>query len=381
MGTIVAGVRGTSAGARSPSVTGLRILYDTTCLADGRRTAGIGRYASQLLTALERHHRIELLRAGSCRRPRNESRPYRWARSQPALTRDALRASPHLVHGLSGEPLLAWPLDRQVVTVHDVEMWRSPAPPGLRGRGLRLHGRTQAALLRRCAAVIAVSRVSADEVSATLGVAPERVHVVSHGVGSTFTAIDRNDRQLLPAGLLDHEYLLWAGNLRHHDPRKGLDVLIEAIGQLGPGAPLLVLAGATGAESDRVVVRARSHGLGVMVAGHQSDDSLACLYRYALACVIPSLHEGFGLPMLEAMACGAPVVSSDAGNLGELGAGVAALAAAGDPAALSSTLRTVIVDPARRQAMRTAGIERAAEFSWERCAAATLDVYRSVLQR
>jgi alpha-1,3-rhamnosyl/mannosyltransferase len=356
------------------------VLFDTSCLRDARRDAGIGRYAAQLLTALRRRDDVQVVAPLLGGAPRSEARPYRWLRSQPALAREAVRHRPDVVHAPSGEPAIGIGGDRQVVTVHDVEMWRGDGPPGLRGAALRLHRTAVAARLRRCAAVIAISRVTAEEACAMLDLDPRRIHVIPHGVGAVFDIARSagDSAHLAAAGVARGEYVIWVGSLRHHDPRKGLDLLLEAMARLGAGAPPLLLVGATGPESERVLAEARRRGVAARAAGRQSDVVLAALYRGALLCVIPSRHEGFGLPMLEAFASGTPVVATDAGNLPDLSGGAARTVRSGDAIGFAAAVGELLAHPQRRAAMRAAGVERAARFSWDRCAEETAAVYATV---
>lgn len=355
-----------------------RVLYDTSALGDARRDAGIGRYTAALLAALRGRPDVVVRALPPGAPPRSESRPYRWLRSQPALWRAARPGAIDLVHAPGGEPALTVGALRQVVSVHDAELWRAPLPGGPAGAALRVHRAVVANRLRRCTALIVPSPVIADEVCAALGIDRSRVHVVPLGVAPTFgaapTAAGRD--ALAASGVSPGGYLLWAGSMRHHDPRKALDVLLEAVARLGPGAPPLVLAGATGAESDRLTGEARRRHLDVRVVGRRDDVALTALYRNAAVCVLPSLHEGFGLTLLEAMAAGAPVVATDGGNLPALGGGAAVIVPAGDAAALAGAIAGLLEDPQRRAELGRAGVERAAAYTWERCAAETVAVYR-----
>src|ERR1700681_3024176 len=108
----------------------LRVLLEASCLADGRKDAGIGRYARQLAEALEGVAGLQVTRSVPASPAWSESRPARVLRAQPRVIGDAMAQHPHLVHGVGGEPVLAFPMSRQVVTVHDVEMWRGLLPGG-----------------------------------------------------------------------------------------------------------------------------------------------------------------------------------------------------------------------------------------------------------
>jgi glycosyltransferase involved in cell wall biosynthesis len=366
----------------------LRVLADASCLRDRRRDAGIGRYATLLLDALRDVPDLAVTPVVPRRPPRSESRPGRWMHAQPLLAWRALRERPSLLHGLGGEPALGWPSGRQVVTVHDLELRGAAAGwAGPRGRALRAYTAAVERLLRRCGALIAVSEVVATEVCDALGVERSRVHVVPHGVTPGFDATPRDGDAALraSAGVTGDDvaapYVVWVGSLRSHDPRKALDALLEAAAGLGPRAVRLVLVGAPGAETRRVAAVARRHQLHVVLPGHVADATLAALLRGAAAAVVPSLHEGFGLPALEAMACGAPLVASRAGNLPALVGDAALLVAPGDAGTLQAGLAAVLGDAVLAATLREAGPHRAAGFTWRRTAEATAAVYRSLAAR
>lgn len=358
----------------------VRVLLEASCLVDARRDAGIGRYARNLIASLERGTDLEIGVARPQRPPLSESRPGRFIHAQPPALRAAARMKPDLLHGLGGEPVAGFPLSRQVVTIHDVEMWRMGGAVPLRDAALRAYGITLAALLRECGAYIAVSRTSADEAIQTLRLHPSRVHVVPEGVTAAFAAApDAADAAMLASlDLTAGRYVFWAGSLRHHDPRKGLDVLIEAVGRLGTGGPPLVLAGSTGTEAERLRTLAPRFGCRLVLAGRRGDRDLAALYRNAALFALASTHEGFGLSALEAMACGVPVVATAAGNLPDLCGNAALLVPAGDAAALSGGLRAVLDSSTRAAGMREAGVARAASFTWERTARDTAQIYRAL---
>jgi alpha-1,3-rhamnosyl/mannosyltransferase len=277
---------------------------------------------------------------------------------------------------MASEASIAWPAQRQVVTVHDVVPWGIPGLNPVTRRFLA----TQAHLIRRCAAVIAVSDSVAGEATRVLDLDPGRVHVVPEGVDPLFSPAPRDgdDDALRRADVPPGDYVLWVGSLRYHDPRKGLDVLVEAATRLPPVT--LVLAGATGEESRRLQGRADDLGLRLVLPGYVADEDLAALYRGAAAAVLPSQYEGFGLPVLEAMASGVPVVATRTGNLVDLAGDTGVLVPAGDPAALASALSRLLGDPLERQRLAAAGPALAARYTWSKAAERTADVYRLALE-
>jgi glycosyltransferase involved in cell wall biosynthesis len=353
----------------------LHVLLEASCLADARREAGIGRYARQLSEALEGVDDLGVTESVPASPAWSESRVARFMRAQPHVIRDAMTQHPHLVHGVGGEPVLGFPVARQLVTVHDVEMWRGSQP----GPALRLYGAMLAAVIRRCAAVIAVSRTTRHEAIETLRLDPARVHVVPHGVAPLFSGRPKlRDARVADALGLDGAFVLWVGSLRSRDPRKGLDTLLAAMERLGESAPPLAMVGALGPEADRLAADAWRRRVQIILCGAIDDADLASLYRLASVVVLPSTHEGFGLTALEAMASAAPVLATAVGNLPDLTDGAATLVPPGDPAALAAALETAVGDPVQNARMRHAGIVRAAEYSWTRTAELTADVYREV---
>ena len=265
-------------------------------------------------------------------------------------------------------------IHRRLASPDDVVPWE----PGYARPGSHLAAYLgwQARRFRRCAAVIAVSRTVATEAIARLDLDPGHVHIVPEGVDEVFTADPAPEDDVLrrSAGVDGARYLLWVGSLVSPDPRKGLDVLLDALAGLD-GAPRLVLVGRTGEAGERLTAEARSRGVPIHLTGWVDDAALAALYRGCAAVVVPSRHEGFGLPALEGMACGAPVIAATSGNLTELVGDAAMLVPPGDAAALRYALRSLLDDGTTRHRLARAGPPRAAPFRWERAAELTVAVY------
>lgn len=230
--------------------------------------------------------------------------------------------------------------------------------------------------IRRAAGIIAVSYATKRDLIRYLRVPPERVFVVYEGVDhSRFCPTDRR--------IVDQPYVLFVGS---EQPRKNLAALLRAlriIKQRGGHRELrLVKIGGPGGQEDafreRTLRVVRSLGLEPWVdfAGYVTDSDLPAYYSGALCLVLPSLQEGFGLPVIEAMACQCPVIVSDRGALPEI-AGDAALVTQPDPGHLAEALLAIIDDEVLRKSLITAGLRRAAEFSWERAACETLRVYET----
>ena len=182
---------------------------------------------------------------------------------------------------------------------------------------------------------------------------------------------------------LHEPYLLALGNLQ---PRKNLIRLVDAFVRLAWQGQLagaqLVLGGQAQWRESELQARVQQSGLAEQIhfPGYVEEPDLPPLYSGALAFVYPSLYEGFGLPPLEAMACGTPVVCSNAASLPEVVGDAAMTCDPRDTEGLAAALAQVIAQPALREELRAAGLRRAARFSWRRCAEETLEVYRAAVK-
>jgi glycosyltransferase involved in cell wall biosynthesis len=218
-----------------------------------------------------------------------------------------------------------------------------------------------------------------------LGIEPERVQVVYEGVAPAFRPLPVEDvRQTVRAmGLQPKEYILHVGTL---EPRKNLVRLVEAYYQVrqevSPPVPKLVLAGAAGWSFRQVFERIKALDLSedVTVLGRVDDLLLPALYNGALLFVYPSLYEGFGLPVLEAMACGIPVITSNISSLPEVAGDAGLVVDPADKQALAEAIGKLIGDQGLREAFSIAGLQRAKLFSWERAARQTLSIYENASQ-
>lgn len=240
-----------------------------------------------------------------------------------------------------------------VVTVHDLAVLRHPQTFN---RWTREYSRLALPRVARAATrLIAVSEFTKRELLELLDVPEEKIRVIPNAVGEPFT----------PEGeAADGDYVLAVSTL---EPRKNLPRLVEGYGRARlNGLPLLV-AGATGWGGVRV------EGDGVRWLGEVGDEELARLYRGARCVAYVSLYEGFGLPVLEAMACGAPVVAARAGALEEVSGDAAVLVDPLDPEAIAMGL-TEAID--RREELRARGLQRARAFDWRDVARETVAVYR-----
>ncbi len=359
------------------SVTGnrLNVVVDASPLRDSRRNAGIGRYVASMLVALSKRDDLDLHTVTPWLRPRRDTLVVRWLNAQPGLALVRARHPGALLHGMASEASLAWPPGRQVVTLHDVIPWTRD----IRTIPTKRYIDYQASRLRRCATIIAVSKSAAAEAIEQLGLEASRVHVIPEGVEAVFGAVPGGDDTITRRrlGVPESGYVLWVGTLLHPDPRKALDVLIDAMTQVGDAT--LVMAGAPGDESRRLAQAANELGLRLVLPGFVTDAELAALYRGAGAVAVPSLHEGFGLPVLEALACGAPVVATTAGNLADLAGSAAVLVTPGDATALAEAIGGLLHNQEERARLAAAGPAVASAYSWSHTAEMTVAVYREVL--
>jgi glycosyltransferase involved in cell wall biosynthesis len=267
-----------------------------------------------------------------------------------------------------------------VVTVHDLTYLRSPemvTDASARYRTLVPRA------LQRGAVVCTPTAAVASEVADEYHLPPDRLVVTPLGVDDTWRHATPPDPAWLAAHDLPPRYLLFVGN---REPRKNLPTLLAAYRQLlvgvGVGAgstilPPLVLVGPPG-WGDALDTAGLPPGA-VRTPGYLPQPDLARVVAGAAAVVVPSWYEGFGLPALEALACGTPVVAADLPALREVLGDQAELAPPGDPAALAAALARVLDDPGGEPA-RAARRARAAGFTWEACAQATLPAYRLALE-
>jgi glycosyltransferase involved in cell wall biosynthesis len=237
-----------------------------------------------------------------------------------------------------------------VVTVHDLAVLRHPEAFN---RWTRTYSpRVVPAVLRAAQRVIAVSQFTRRELVELLRIPDEKIRVVPNAVGDEFTRHG-------PAETGD--YVLAVGTL---EPRKNLERLAEAVRTTDRE---LRVVGARGWGGVQV------RGNGVRWLGEVDDVQLARLYRGAACVAYPSLYEGFGIPVLEAMACGAPVVTTRGTAMEEVADGAAVLVDARDPSAIAEGIERAA---AERDALVALGLERASQFRWDAVAAATVEVYR-----
>jgi glycosyltransferase involved in cell wall biosynthesis len=276
---------------------------------------------------------------------------------------------------------VSWPIfsGRSIVVVHDLAFANRPeyVPPRL-GRYLE---RAVPRSIAEAVGVAAVSEFTKRELVSAYGIDPDHVTVIPNGVDREhFFPRGRPEVEAVTSRLGIHQpYVLMTGTI---EPRKNVVGLLEAFGALPAGlrdSHALVLAGGKGWLDEEIHRRAaalRSSGAELVQPGYVDSTDLPALYSGAAAFVLPSHYEGFGIPVLEAMACGAPVITSRNGALPEVAGDAAILVGTRDHGELAAAIERVLSDPRLGSDLRARGLERATRFSWEASARALLELIR-----
>ncbi|RIK43564.1 MAG: glycosyltransferase family 1 protein [Chloroflexi bacterium] len=274
-----------------------------------------------------------------------------------------------------------------VITIHDMTLWLFPQyHNSLRLLSMRPFIPMAA---RRAAAIVAVSRATKQDLVRILRVPPEKVHVIHEAPAASFHPMDRETalntmRQSgMAPGMLPDRFALYVGTI---EPRKNLVRLLQAFAQLWHGGVVphkLLFVGQRGWKEEPVFRAVEQLGLqeAVLFLGYVPHETLIALYNLAEALVFPSLYEGFGLPVVEAMACGTPVITSRNGSLGEVTGGAAEFVEPTSTESIAEALRYVLNDPDRQAELRQRGLAQSSRFSWEISAKQTQAVYRQVAGR
>ena len=322
----------------------MRVAVDTSPLVQTK--AGTARYLTGLLHELERRDGLEVRRVA-----------FGGSGRAAALVRDALWYPAGLPRAARGADVLHSPTYRGplrsrvplVVTVHDLAIFRHPQAFN---RWSRLYGpRVIPRVLRAARRVIAVSQFTRSELVELLGVSDDRIRVIPNAVHETFA----------PDGpAAEGDYVLAVGTL---EPRKNLHRVAEAARRIGVELRVVGARGWGGVDVGRD---------GVHWLGWVPDEELARLYRGARCVAYASVYEGFGIPVLEAMACGTAVVTSRGGATEEVADGAAVLVDPLDAAEIAAGIERAV---AERETLVRCGLERARSFSWPAVADATVAVY------
>ena len=364
-----------------------------------RPLSGVTRVALELGRALQDDDRCDVtfltpyrigpFRGGRTARswylPACERLPALTVLGGPLIALAARRLRLDLVHdpvGVSPFTLGRWAgRFGRIVTIHDAIAFRYPE--GYPRLNNLLHRHYIPATLPNVDAVITVSEAARGDLLAHLGLPGERVRVVASGVSDRFRPVPSEEARQVAARLgLDGPFILSVGA---RQARKNVPRLLEAFAALRARGirHRLALAGPTLWSDPTLSATLARHGLGdaVVSLGYVDEQDLPALYSAADLFVLPSLLEGFGLPVLEAMACGTPVVCSNTSSLPEVAGDAALLVGPLDIGEIADAMARVLADAALAAELRRRGLERAARFSWQGTARATVAVYRDVASR
>lgn len=385
-------------------MTHVAINAQLVSLGQTYRNAGVSRYTYALLEALDRYcdddfsftvfvSSVEAQAAAEgplSRSSRIHVEPAQWQTASP-LQRIAWEQArlPARVREVGAQvfhaPVNVLP-ERipcpSVLTIHDLAFVRYPQ---YFRPARRIYQRTFTERSARAATqIVAVSESTRQDIIAEFGVAPERVRVIYPSISPDFHPVSDPAAlaQFRARHALPERYLLYLGTL---EPRKNILTLIEAYSILlaeDGAAPPLILAGAKGWYYDELFTRIRALGLErhVTFAGYVSREEQALWYAGAALFLYPSLYEGFGLPVAEALACGVPTITSDVSSLPEVAGDVATQIAPNDAHLLARSMRDALADGALRQRIAIEGPAWTKRFSMSHLARAYADVYRVAAQ-
>ena len=371
----------------------MHIAFDGTTLRPGR--TGVGYYTEHLLRAASAQSGDDEVTVFSNRQietasplPANVRQlvsggrlpRFLWMQMQaPRLVR-GIRAD--VVHFTNGMVPIAWSVPT-IVTIHDMSLTMFPGFHPARRVLLNRPFVNLAA--RRADAIITVSEAAKRDIVRLYGIDGARVHVVHEAAAPSFRVIhDQGElRRVRERWGLAGRFILYVGTI---EPRKNLPTLIEAFARRRVAGDLphqLVCVGPYGwlsADVEGLIDRLHVRDA-VTFTGYVPFEDLPAIYNLAELFVFPSVYEGFGLPVVEAMACGTPVLTGHVAALSEVAGGAAAEVASLDVESLGDAIAAVTSDRARREDLARRGLQRAQMFSWERAATETLKVYRSAVAR
>ena len=375
-----------------------RIAIDYTPAYE--QSAGIGRYVRELTAALARLDNANAYRlfvagalAGALPPPPAENFHWRptalsprwlariWQRARLPLPVEFFTGKLDLFHATDFALPFTLPATRTLLTVHDLSFVRVPeaASPPLKAYLDAVVPRSVA----RADHVLADSQATKDDLVALYGTAAEKITVLYSGVDGRFERV--SDRKKLESTRAKYRlsgvsYVLSVGTIQ---PRKNYSRVIQALAEVRAGGRELhyAIAGSRGWLDEDLRQTIASAGMNdfVHLLGYVDDEDLPALYSGARMLLMPSLYEGFGLPILEAMACGLPVITSNLSSLPEVAGDAALLIDPADMREIRDAIHLVDADAIRRENMRRRGYQQAKRFTWQRSAEQLLSVYRNML--
>lgn len=360
----------------------IRVFLNASSLPE--RPAGAGVYTLELAASLAAHPEVEVVAASPRPIAGCEQVPVpaggparRFAWELRVLGAAVERAGADVYHGTHFYTPRRLGIPR-VATIHDLTFFRLPKRYGFAHRE---YYRAIARTARWAERVIVPSRAVATDAVRYLGLAPERLRVIPEAPRAGLRRAPDGEVAALRARLgLEHPYLLCLGTA---EPGKRAVDAIRALPLVREHHPhvVLALAGNPGRLSGALAAEATRLGVGdaVKFLGYVPDADLAALFSGAEALVFPSLFEGFGLPPLEAMACGTPVIATQAPAMDEVLEGAAAFVPVGSPGAIARAACGLIDDPPKRAEAVQRSQDRAEQYSWQRVADETVAVYRELL--
>jgi glycosyltransferase involved in cell wall biosynthesis len=374
----------------------MRIGLDGFPLSSAK--TGVGHYTFELaraLAALSPAHRLELISpqpfpetvADKVKpipnlhlvNPRTNAITRRWWGI--GLPRYVRRAALDVFHGTNYEVPL-WNRNRTVVTIHDLSVFLHPDKH--EQRIARRARRRLPIMLRAAAMIVTPTEAVKREVCERFKVNPDQVTVTPEAPRQSFQPLAASDYAPIIQRLgIDENFILFVGTI---EPRKNLLTLVRAFDQILRHTierPQLVIAGGEGWLTDELhrFITQSNFGDRMRMTGYLDDHDLRALYSSCKAFVYPSLYEGFGLPPLEAMACGAPVIASRIPSLSEVLENNARFVDPLDEIALATAIKELLANENERSRLSALGTKHAAKFSWDKTARLTMEVYERVLRK
>lgn len=312
-------------------------------------------------------------------RVRSKLQQYLWGNMGVSLFDISPGVKADIAHGVNFHPIPS-NFGKSVITIHDLYFLINPQHLG------RLARITLPREINNCAKrasfILTVSECTRQDVLSKLDVRPEKVKSIPNAAGPHFTflndeVLNQNTRERYTGGA---PYILYLGTL---EPRKNLVRLIHAFSLLkSKGLPhKLLMAGRRGWLYEDIFTTIEKLGLqeNVVTPDYVPEKDLVPLYNAAEVFVFPSLYEGFGIPALEAMACGTPVIASNSSSLPEVIEDAGILIHPEDVDGFAASIEKLVNDRSFRESLRSKGLEQAKKFSWERTARETLDVYSRLI--